>query len=563
LFGSDTFKLSKKLTFNYGMRWDIYTPAADKWNHLSAFDPVLANPGAGGLLGALAFAGSNGGSASFGRRTPEYTYHHAFAPRLGLAYALSPQTAVRAGYGIYFDQAFYPGWRGGFGNDGWALTQTWSSSTAGLVPAFFIDNGFPAPPILPTSITSTFDNGRTPGLYRPFDANRLPYTQQWNLTIEHQFAGDFHLKATYSGNHSIRLMSDMDPINHIQNLSDLTTYGTKLYDTFQPGMTTLDGVNVPYAGWITQMTGCSPTVAQALLPYPQFCGNIYGENENRGWSNYHALQLSGEKRMGHGLWSLTAFTYSRTMGTSNSTQSDHEIQGNVSYGEYGVIPPAQLNRVYTLSMDDTPLVLSEALSYDLPFGHGKRFVSGANRVLNGIVGGWQLSTVLHAQSGTPLPFRSETYCNIPGQFAMGCVPGVLPGASPFLGGTSWANPVGTKSPVLNVASFEGGTNPGATFNFYGGQGSLIYNYRSQGYHNEDLTLAKNFKVAERVNLEVRADFANVWNWHTMNCGGSGTGEIRPGECYAYNLDTSSPSFGVWTGNSTAPRVIQLVGRITF
>jgi len=559
LFASDTFKLSKKLTLSYGMRWDMYTPAADKWNHLSAFDPLMPNPGAGNLLGALAFAGNNGGPASLGRRTPELTFHHAFAPRFGLAYALSPKTAVRAGYGIYFDQAFYPGWRGGFGNDGWALTQTWSSSTAGLVPAFFIDNGFPTPPILPTSITPTFDNGRTPGLYRPFDANRLPYTQQWNLTVEHQFAGDFHLKATYSGSHAIRLMSDLDPINHINNLSNLSM-GSELFDTFQPGETSLDGVSAPYPGWVSQMTGCSPTVAQALLPYPQFCGNIYAENENRGWSNYNALQLTGEKRMGHGLWSLTAFTYSRTMGTSNSTQSGNEV--GAPY-EYGVIPPAQLNRVYTLSIDDTPLVLSEALSYDLPFGHGKRFASGANGVLNQIVGGWQVSTVLHVQSGTPLPFRSQTYCNIPAQFAMGCSAGVIHGASPFESGTSWAHPTSITSPVLNVASFEGGTDPGATWNFYGGQGSLYTSYRSQGYHNQDLTVAKNFKVAERVNLEVRADFSNVWNWHTMNCFGGGTGEIRPGTCYAYNLDTSSPAFGLWNGNSTAPRVIQLVGRITF
>ncbi len=555
LFASDTWKLSKKLTFNYGLRWDMYTPAGDKWNHLTSFDPVMANPGAGGLLGALAYAGNNAGAASLGRRTPEYTYHHAFAPRIGLAYALSPTTVVRAGYGIYFDQAFYPGWGGGHGDDGYALTQQWSSSTAGLVPAFVIDNGFPTPPTLPPVISNTFDNGRTPGLYRPFDANRLPYTQQWNLTVEHQFPGDFHVKATYSGNRAIHLMSDLDPINHIDNLSDLTTYGSELYDTFQPGQTTLDGVSIPYSNWVSQMTGCSPTVGQALLPYPQFCGNIDAENENRGWSNYNALQLSGEKRMGHGLWSLTSFTWSKTMGTSNFTQQSSE-QGT----EYRVIAPSEFRRVYGLALDDTPYVFSEALTYNLPFGHGKRFGGGASGVLNEIIGGWQLSTVLHAQSGTPLLFRSSTFCNIPGQFAMGCVPGIISGQSPFASGTSWANPTSRTSPVLNPASFESGS----LFNFYGGVGSLATNYRTQGYHNEDLTLAKNFKIGERFNVEVRADFANIWNWHTMNCGGSGTGEEDPGECFVYNTDITSPSFGLFNGNSvTTPRVIQLVGRITF
>jgi hypothetical protein len=242
------------------------------------------------------------------------------------------------------------------------------------------------------------------------------------------------------------------------------------------------------------------------------------------------------------------------MGTSNSTQAANE-EGV----EYGIFPPAQLKRVYGLSLDDTPLVLSEALTYNLPFGHGQRFVSGANRVLNQVVGGWQLSTVLRAQSGTPLFFRSNTFCNIPSQYAMQCVPGVIHGMSPFVSGNSIAKPTSTAAPVYNLSAFESASS----FNFYGGQGSIDTNYRSQGYHNEDLTLAKNFKVAERVNLEVRADFANVWNWHTMNCFGGGTGEIRPGQCFAYNYDTSSPAFGLWNGNVTAPRVIQLVGRITF
>ena len=87
----------------------VSTPSVEKYNNFSFLDPNGANSGAGGLPGRLAFAGNSWGSASFGTRHPENTFYHAFAPRLGIAYSATPRTVIRAGYGIFYSQAFYPG----------------------------------------------------------------------------------------------------------------------------------------------------------------------------------------------------------------------------------------------------------------------------------------------------------------------------------------------------------------------------------------------------------------------------------------------------------------------
>jgi Carboxypeptidase regulatory-like domain len=547
-FAGDTWKATKKLSVTYGIRWDVFTPAEDKWNRLSFFDPNLPNPGADNRLGALVFAGTQWGTASFGRRTPETTFYGGFAPRVGIAYAVTPNTVIRTGYGVFFDQAFYPGWGGGSNNTGFALTPQFSSSLGGLQPAFPLQNGFPQNFPHPPQITRTFANGESAPEYRPSTANRLPYTQQWNLTIDHEFTQNLHASAGYVGNHAIRLPSYFDPLNAV-NISDLSM-GSALYDVFQPGQASLDGVAAPYPGWAASMIGCSPTVAQALLPYPQYCGNIYGENANQGWSFYNSLQVEVEKRFSHGLWSQTSYTWSKTLTTTNTTQ-DTANGGSSVAGYFSPFQP--VGRNYGLAADDTPQVLSEALTYNLPIGRGERFLSNPGGLLNRLVSGWELSTVFRASSGIPLFFHSSTFCNVPSQFAMGCVPGIRPGATPFVSNNSFAH-LNSALPMFNLSAFQ----PVSSFNFYGGEGSEVTNFRGPGYHNQDIALIKNTRLTERVEMQLRAEFFNVWNWHMLSCGGEVTGG-----CVAFDNDISSPSFGLWNGNITDPRDIQLAARLTF
>jgi hypothetical protein len=540
LFAGDTWKATSKLTVDYGVRWDISPPAVDKYDNLSFFDPTGANAGADNRLGRLAFSGTTWGAASFGRTVPEQTSYRGFAPRLGIAYAIDAKTVVRAGYGIFYSQLLYPGWNGGIlgGQDGFNSNAVFTSTDGGMTPAFLLQSGLPQNFPKPPFIDSSFDNGRGVGLYRDFTSGHLPYTGQWNVTIERQFTPNFYVSGAYVANKGTHLISQTAAANTL-NPSYLSM-GAALYDQFQPGQTVLDGVSIPYAGWVQQMSGCAPSVAQALLPYPQYCGTLPASNEEAGSSSYNSMQLKAEKRFSHGFWVLGSYTLEKWVANT------YDLQG---LNPGGLVNPYQRQRAKALSPWDSPQTFNVSLVYYLPFGQGKRYLNSGG-VVDKIVGGWEVSTVFRATSAIPLDFYSSQ-CNVPSQFGASCIPGVLPGMTPFA-----QKPGGGYNPnnvLFNKNAFEGANG----FNFYTGQGSPISNYRGSPFHNQDLNLLKNFAITERVKFQVGVQFFNMWNYHFFTSSNTwGTGA-------AFVTDLNSPQFGLPTGNVTSPRNIQVAGRLDF
>lgn len=533
-FASDQWKVTPKLTATLGLRYDNYSPSYEGNNKMSFLDPVGANSGAGGLPGRLAFAGDKWGDASYGARYPERRWNKGFGPRVGLAYAIDNKNVVRTGYGIFLMQNFYPGWDGGVATDGFNGSVQFSSTDGGLTPAFLLQNGFPQDFTKPPFIDSAYLNGQSAPRYRPLDANRLPYAQQWNFSVEHQFTNDLYVAAAYVGNKGTRLVSHLLPLN-VLDPTLLSTMGSKLFDQFQPGQTTLDGVNIPYSGWVQQMTGCAPTVAQALVRYPQYCGNIFGQNENVGNSTYHSLQMKVEKRLSKGIYVLGSYTFSKNLTDAEEAQAS-------AAPNLGLVSPYQSKRQKGLASTDLPQVLSLSAIYELPFGRGKPLLNSAGGLLDRAISGWQLSTIIHDTSGAPITFTSS-YCNIPGQFAMGCLPGILSGQNPWAVGMSSWKP---GEILFNRSAFEDPT----TFNFYGGAGAKVTNLRGPGYFNEDLALTKMTRISERFTFEFRAEAFNVWNNHYF----IGTPVVT---------DVASPSFGQWNGSVSAPRNLQVGGKFLF
>ena len=543
LFVGDTWRVTPKLTISPGLHYEIDPPPYEANDHFSYFDPTLLNPGAGNLPGAVAFAGSGQGRS--GRRVPEDTWYGGIAPRLGVAYALSTKTVIRTGYGMFYDNANMPGWASGISQDGYNATASFSSSQLGTQPAFTLSNGFPSNHPVPPNLVSTFDNGGNAPNYRPRTANRLPYTQQWNLTVEHQFTDRDYVSASYVGTKGTRLISHIDPIN-VVNPSFLSM-GAQLNDVFQPGDTQVDGVPEPFPNFATVMTGCAPSVAQALLPFPQYCNNITGVNENKGSSSYNAFQLKAEHRFSKGLWALVSYTNSKLITNADNTE-------NVFNPVY--FSPFEQRRNRSLAIEDVPQALNIAASYDLPFGRGKRWLNQG--ALNAVFGNWALNGVFRAQSGIPFQISSST-CSVPSQFVNYCSPGLLPGASPFLQSPSHFDP---NQPVLDPAAFE----PTALFesvsNLYTGKGPRVQNFRQPGYSDFDIGLQKSIHITERFTFLLRGDAFNIFNQHHFNNVGTfllsgGTGGS------AFNTDVASPGFGTWNGTVTAPRNIQVSGRISF
>jgi hypothetical protein len=541
----DTWQMTPKLTVNYGVRWDYYSPSSEKFDRFSFFDPNGANPGAAGRLGRLAFAGDQWGTASFGKPYPEDPWYGGIAPRLGAVYSLNDRTVLRTGYGIFYTQAFYPGWGGGISQDGFTNNAAFSSSTGGLAPAFLLDQGFPQDFLKPPVIQSDFRNGQSI-LYRPFDANERPYAHQWNITVDRELMRDVSLSVAYVGTAGRRLPSSLAPLNALD--PRLLSMGNALYDEFKPGMTSLDGVALPYPGWVEQMTGCAPSVAQALLPYPQYCDRLQGLNENHGKSLYNSLQIKAEKRFSRGFYALVSYTYSHL----NTSGSDNTQRGQeASLGVQGVLSPFDQGRAYVTALDDTPHVLSTAFVWEIPVGPGHNRLSSG--VAGALLGGWQASTIFRYSSGVPFYFRSST-CNIPAQFRESCIPGIIDPAHVFAQDKGSFDPA--NGPLLNRAAFE---SPDS-FNFYQGSGNPIEDtVRGFGYHNQDVTFIKNTKLPGNINFQFRAELFNIWNWHIYGA----RGNIFQLQTAGFNLDLASPKFGTWAGGVSDPRNVQIAARFEF
>jgi hypothetical protein len=532
-FVGDQWKVSHKLTLNYGVRYDMYSPAFEGDNHMSFLDATGANPGAGGLPGRLAFAGNGYGAASYGARFPERAHYfwEALGPRLGFAYALDNKNVLRGGYGLFVMQPFLSGDSGAVAMDGFNATISFSSSDGGLTPAFLLQNGFPQtgyqkPPV----IDSSYLNGQVAPSDRDPDANRPGYTQQWNLTFEHQFSQNLYLGVNYVGNKGTRLPSNLEPLNALN--PKYLSMGSALNAQFTAGQTTLDGVNIPYAGWVQQMKACPASVAQALAPFPQYCGVMASVDENVGNSTYHAVEAKVEKRLSGGLSIFASYAFSK-----NLDDTDNVHPGGIN----GISPFQQHQRAKGLSTTDSPQVFSATLTYELPVGKGKQFLNNGG-ILDKIMGGWQIASIGRASSGMPIQFTSST-CNVPSQFAMSCFPGVLPGQSPWaVSKGSWT----PGEPLFNRAAFE---TP-SSFNYYQGSGSRITNLRGFGYTNVDASLLRNIRITERFRLQLRGEAFDVLNLHAW----ARTPVVT---------DVASPSFGLWNGTASPPRNIQVGGKLTF
>ena len=172
---------------------------------------------------------------------------------------------------------------------------------------------------------------------------------------------------------------------------------------------------------------------------------------------------------------------------------------------------------------------------------------------NKLVSGWAVNTIFRAQSGIPF-FIYSGQCTIPGQFGMGCLPGVLPGADPFVTSIGDYNP--KNGPLLNRDAFENGS-AGGVFSFNPGVGSRISNIRQSPFTSMNLVLEKNTNITERVRFQIRAEFFNLFNVHFFTQG------TTWGQGGAFITDIGNPLFGTWTGGVTTPRNIQLAARFSF
>jgi hypothetical protein len=539
-FVQDDWKVTNKLTANLGFRYEIPTPVTEAHGQQSFMNPTLANPGAGGIPGAYEFLGT--GTGRTGSNGSQNTFKDSYGPRIGFAYQVHPDTVVRAGYGIYYQNLKI----GGFGeNDsqGFFGSYSYPGSSSAQTPAVVLAGITAYPGPTPPFINPAGMNGQGPTVILSKTA-RPGTTQTWTLDVEQQLPGNFMVGLAYVGDHGDHLQAFMHDPN--QGLPANMALGACLgQDITQQGAGTpcagLTPVAAPYAGF-------SGSVSQALRPFPQYASaqvDSVTMSDPFGVYTYHAMQVQAQKRISAGLTLLANYTWSKTI---TNADSEYPAQANWNgNGNGGALNTYNLKVEKGLSQYDIPQRLILSYTYQLPFGKGKQFANQGG-VVNALVGGWQFAGVQTYESGTPLSVNEGNWNSgiFAGNLGASARPNIVSGqAMNGFHGSGW---VAGQSRRLNPAAFT--LAPSYSF----GNAPRALTVREFASHNEDLSLSKQIPMyTERVKTVLRVEFFNAFN--------------RPGQYTGFNTTVSDDNvgngFGEANSKQNGPRSIQANLRVSF
>ena len=549
LFVQDSWKVTRKLTLDYGLRYDYSTYLKDGRGLLPDFSPSTPNPAFGGLLGAPIFEGNGPGHCNC---QIARNYPWGFGPRFGAAYQITPKTVFRAGAGVVYDNS--PDYNIlilGF------PTPTLSTNSLGFdEPVMTLAHGIPLTPKWPNFSPGQFLSGSPMTMIDP-DGGRTPRQIQWSIGLQREITPNLVAEASYVGNRGAwwqgNALNDVNGITpqalaadglNINSAADRSL----LTSTFASGIPQAHGFQVPYATFPV-----ANTLAQALRPFPQY-GQINSLWSPLGDTWYDSLQAKVTKRLSHGLDVSYAFTWQKSLALG----VDGEV--NDAFNR-------QQNK-YISSLDQ-PLVSVLAANYTLPIINGNKWLSWAVR-------DWRIGTVLQYASGLPIeaPFSNNQL----NQLLFRAAPSFTnPFASATFQNRVPGQPLYLKN--LNCHCFDPNTtlvlNPAAWTDAPVGQfgtAAAYYNdYRYERHPQENLSFGREFGVTERVRLSVRAEFTNVFN-RTQLANPASTNAEASTVRNAIGQLVSGFGYINTTGAATAPgafattglpRQGQLVGRITF
>lgn len=527
LYFQDDFKVSDRLTLNLGLRWEQTQPFREKYGRWANFNPNITNT-AYNVKGALEFLQSP--SDSF-EREKEWKE---FSPRIGAAYRLTEKAVLRGGYGLFFvpiginywsgvPYGFAPGYRG-------TNTQTASAN----LPKFNWDQGYPDNYKAPNKDPNTLIWGMVAtdpkGLF-------LGYTHQYNASFQYEFNRDFVLEVAFMGNQGRRLHNGALERNQPTQAAyeDPKTKPTDWIG--DAASAAAAGVPYPYAGF-------SAYAGMAIQPFPHVAavtwGPIYYVGSHRGESGYRSFQFTMTKRMSSGLAAQMSYNISRAVGNSETAFDETwDATGGIQ-NIYNLSGDAKT----VLSFDQTH-VLKGYVQYQMPFGRGRKYLSGSSGLLNALLGGWDVTWIYRYNTGGPLGISPNVWY-------------------PGWDGTVYAdfNSSVDLSSQFNGSKFNPGTqndpgnryfNPAAFSNPQNhklGNGKRRYEeLRGFGSASEDIGLLKYWYFSETINLQFRAELINVFNRHYFSNPGTGI--------------SNANTFGNVTGLTGTPRNIQFGLRLGF
>jgi Carboxypeptidase regulatory-like domain/TonB dependent receptor len=543
-FVQDDWKLSPKLTLNFGVRWEIVHGISEANGQMTSTNPFLANSVAGNLPGALQFA------KQLGRKGFERTDWGLILPRFGFAYSLNPKAVVRGGFGVNTQAAmggpeFPPNYEEPPSTLGFSgaiqLNQTSNPQPYPDIAVTRLSTPYPSYPGTLPNFSPTQANGQTPPPYIRPDGSKATYVENYNFGIQQDLGEKTIGEINYVGNTSKRIYAyGLDQLNQLP-IANLAKYGDALLDP----LALHTNVPTPYSGF-----SANNTVQQALAPFPQYPGGSmfqYDDQEDHGWSRYDSLQATLTRHVSKGFNILTAYTWSKIMTNTNS---------NCNSGTCGPVQDVnnpKLEKAVALGLNIAQQ-LKITTFYTLPFGPG--LLVPLHGPLNWVAGGWTASANLVYQSGLPLNLVDSGVSNglfsitRPNYTGVGPLKLNKPGKIDVVNNTGpqYLNPEAFGHVTTSCDLVPAGTTCNNVALTTGNVPSALGTVFGPGLASESASLQKNFSFGEVRNLQLRTDAFNLFNR-----AGRGTPV----------LDINSPSFGQILTNQYTNRIVQVSGKFRF
>jgi Carboxypeptidase regulatory-like domain/TonB dependent receptor-like, beta-barrel len=508
-FAQDDWKITPYLTINAGLRYEVHPPLKDTHYNTAAFLPDYDENGIHGAVAvpnAQALTYTNPGFLSSIAPTPiltasqaglplklRYTDRTDFGPRIGFAWRPNKddKTVIRGGWGRFIESPL-----------GFSLVSGWAVH-ASFVPLYSQDYGSDGAPLLsfPSPFPTPLDQPGTASFEYAFPIHyRDPTVQQWNATFERDLGHDIGMRLSYVGSHG----------SNLENFNDLN--------------------QVP-----------ANTGEAAPLVYPIW--GIIQSVVNQGISNYNSYSALVEKRMSHGLQFQASYVLTRDLSDAGGAVPTEFAPAGGNWVSDKNNPRLDYGNVM---FDRRHRFLGTGL-YQLPFGRGSRFLGNSGRMMDAVVGGWQLGGVVVFQSGAFLTMGQASVdsantgiLNTLGVARADVVPGVSPRATKGLSnaaGPVFVNPAAFALPAADAGRF--GT-------------ASVGDVVGPGTDAVSLSLIKSIKITEQLQFQFGAQAANAFNHRNYD---------------VPNAYVDDPAFGTISGLQSAegagPRNVEITGRISF
>lgn len=533
VYAQDDWHVRPNLTLNLGLRWEYSSPYGELYKNISNFDPttqtvLTTSPGAVAGNGITPYSGSG----VYGKSLVNPDLRD-FGPRLGFAYSIDSKTALRGGFGMSY--AHYT--RAGSGDilainapqaQFASVTQiapTTTNHCSTPLPAQIIAVGATTPSCYatadqgyPSGLVTSFNKATDNITYIPKDS-KASYVESYFLSLQRTLFKNGLLDIAYVGNHGLKLEGFVNA--NQKNPSNAFAR--------------------PYGNWPSDIT-------EAL---------------NEFSSNFNSLQVKYEQRFVGGLTLLNSFTWEHSLDNASAS-----LEGNTPAPQDG----NNIRADHSQSDYNLPVADILSLVYELPFGHGRRFLNTTNPIVDGVLGGWQISGIDTLQAGTPFnitygpngaqavsPQISANYRGA-NAYRPNHVAGqpITQGKSNRAANTGYVN-------YINPLAFVAPPIKDAAGNILSPFGNASRNPgRTPAFYQTDLALNKKFSTPiEGLKVEFRTEFYNLFNHTNLFLPGGisisqGTTSAIAGVGGTVPVSsiTSSPTGGGQITSTFEPRIIQ-------